>query len=435
MTEIATAPATAAASAVVPPIEHVIATYELETSLPLEHAAEVLAGEQSTGTFIRVARESDDLRARFAAQVESLEELPLTGASPLPGSVGDPAQRRRARLTLRFPLANFGPSLPNLQAAVAGNLFEIKELAAIKLVDLELPAAFGERYAGPAFGVEGTRRLVCRPSGAMIGTIVKPSIGLSPEELAEVVGELVAAGIDFIKDDELQGNGPSAPLEARVKAVMPVLERHADRTGVKPMYAFNITDDLDRLERNHDLVVEAGGTCVMACINLVGLSGIEFLRRRSTVPIHGHRAMFGAISRSEQLGFSFRAWQKLARLAGVDHLHTNGISNKFYERDGQVLDSIRAVREPLLGQTPTLPVLSSGQWAGLAHATYAATGTTDLLVLAGGGIHGHPGGATEGVASMREAWASAERGETVEQGLASSPAFRSAVQTFGPPRA
>lgn len=435
MTEIATAPATAAASAIAPPTEHVIATYELETSLPLEHAAEVLAGEQSTGTFIRVARESDDLRARFAAQVESLEELPLTGASPLPGSVGDPAQRRRARLTLRFPLANFGPSLPNLQAAVAGNLFEIKELAAIKLVDLELPAAFGERYAGPAFGVEGTRRLISRPSGAMIGTIVKPSIGLTPEELGEVVGELVAAGIDFIKDDELQGNGPSAPLEARVKAVMPVLERHADRTGVKPMYAFNITDDLDRLEHNHDLVVEAGGTCVMACINLIGLSGIEFLRRRSMVPIHGHRAMFGAISRSEQLGFSFRAWQKLARLAGVDHLHTNGISNKFYEHDEQVLDSIRAVREPLLGQTPTLPVLSSGQWAGLAHATYAVTGTTDLLVLAGGGIHGHPGGAAEGVASMREAWASAERGETVEQALASSPAFRSAVQTFGPPRA
>lgn len=440
MTETATtgsdaAPAAAAASVTPPSTQHVIATYEIETSLELAHAAEVLAGEQSTGTFVRVARESDDVRARFAAQVESLEELPLTGASALPGSVGDPTKRRRARLRLRFPLSNFGPSLPNLQAAVAGNLFEIKELSAIKLVDLDLPPAFGERYPGPAFGIAGTRRLVSRPSGAMIGTIVKPSIGLSPEELAEVVGELAAAGIDFIKDDELQGNGPSAPLAERVKAVMPVLERHADRTGVKPMYAFNITDDLDRLERNHDLVVEAGGTCVMACINLIGLSGVEFLRRRAAVPIHGHRAMFGAISRSEQLGFSFRAWQKLARLAGVDHLHTNGISNKFYESDAQVLASIEAVRRPLLGHAPTVPVLSSGQWAGLAHATYAATGTADLLVLAGGGIHGHPDGAAAGVASMRDAWASAERGESVEQALADSPAFRQAVETFGPPRA
>lgn len=416
------------------PVQHVVATYIIETSLPLAHAAEVLAGEQSTGTFVRVERESDDLRARFAAQVESIDELPLTGASPLPGSVGDPADRRRARLQLRFPLDNFGPSMPNLLAAVAGNLFELKELCAIKLVDLDLPPAFAERYTGPRFGVEGTRRLMGRPAGAMIGTIIKPSIGLSPAELAEVVGELAAAGVDFIKDDELQGNGPTAPLAERVRAVMPVLERHADRTGRKPMYAFNITDDIGRLEANHDLVVAAGGTCVMACINLVGLAGLEFLRRRAEVPIHGHRAMLGAVSRSDQVGIGFRAWQKLARLAGADHLHTNGISNKFYETDAEVLDSIAAVREPLLGLTPTLPVLSSGQWGGLAHATYAAVGTTDLLVLAGGGIHGHPDGAASGVASMREAWESAASGESAEEAFDRSQPLRRAAELFGPVR-
>ncbi len=413
---------------------HVIATYIIETSLPLEHAAEVLAGEQSTGTFVRVERESDDLRARFAAQVESLEEIPLTGASPLPGSVGDPATRRRARLRIRFPLENFGPSLPNLLAAVAGNLFEIKQLSAIKLVDLDLPPAFAERYAGPQFGVAGTRRLMSRPDGAMIGTIVKPSIGLSPADLADLVGDLAAAGVDFIKDDELQGNGPQAPLRERVAAVMPVLERHADRTGVKPMYAFNITDDLDRLEANHDLVLAAGGTCIMVCVNLVGLPGLEYIRRRSQLPIHGHRAMFGSISRSEQLGIGFRAWQKIARLSGADHLHTNGISNKFYETDAQVLDAIAAVREPLLGLESTVPVLSSGQWGGLAHATYAETGTTDLLVLAGGGIHGHPDGARAGVASMREAWASAAAGESVETALERSAALRRATEAFGAAR-
>ncbi|WP_020014981.1 RuBisCO large subunit C-terminal-like domain-containing protein [Promicromonospora sukumoe] len=414
---------------------HVIATYVIETSIALERAAEILAGEQSTGTFVRVERESDEVRARFAAQVESVQEIPLTGSSPLPGSVGDPAARRRAVLRLRFPLDNFGPSMPNLLAAVAGNLFEIKELAAIRLVDLELPAPFEERYGGPAFGIEGTRRLMGRPDGAMVGTIIKPSIGLAPAELAEVVGELAAAGIDFIKDDELQGNGPSAPLRARVEAVMPVLHRHADRTGVMPMYAFNITDDLDRIEANHDLVVAAGGTCVMACVNLMGLAGLDLLRRHTQVPIHGHRAMLGSVARSDQVGIAFRAWQKLARLAGADHLHTNGISNKFYESDAEVLDSIEAVRTPLLGLTPTVPVLSSGQWGGLAHATYAAVRSTDLLVLSGGGIHGHPDGAAAGVASMRDAWASAERGETLEQALAASGPLRRAAERFGPARA
>lgn len=414
--------------------EHVIATYVIETSLPLRQAAEVLAGEQSTGTFVRVERESDEVRARFAAQVESLDEIPLTGASPLPGTVGDPALRRRAILRLRFPLDNFGPSLPNLLAAVAGNLFELKELAAIKLIDLDLPAAFAVRYPGPKFGLAGTRRLMSRPEGAMIGTIVKPSIGLSPEQLAELVGELVAAGVDFIKDDELQGNGPHAPLEARVRAVMPVLQRHADRTGVMPMYAFNITDDIGRLEANHDLVVAAGGTCVMACVNLVGFAGLEFLHRHAQVPIHGHRTMLGSVMRSAQVGIGFRAWQKIARLSGADHLHTNGISNKFYETDAEVLDSIAAVRADLLGIRPTVPVLSSGQWGGLAHATYEAVGSSDVLVLAGGGIHGHPDGAAAGVESMRAAWASAERGESVHDALSASPALRRAVERFGPAR-
>ncbi|MEN0022834.1 MAG: RuBisCO large subunit C-terminal-like domain-containing protein [Microbacterium sp.] len=411
--------------------DHVTATYVIETSLPLPQAAETLAGEQSTGTFVRVERESEDLRARFAAQVVDLHELPLTGDSALPGTVGDPGTRRRARLRLRFPLDNFGPSIPNLQAAVAGNLFEIKELAAVKLVDLDLPPAFGERYGGPRFGLAGTRERMARPDGALIGTIVKPSIGLSPAELAEVVSELAAAGVDFIKDDELQGNGPTAPLAERVAAVMPVLRRHADRTGRMPMYAFNITDDIHLLEQNHDLVVSAGGTCVMVCINMVGLAGLAHVRRFTQVPIHGHRAMFGAISRSPQVGFSFRAWQKLARLSGADHLHTNGISNKFYESDDEVLASIADVRAPLDGIGDTVPVLSSGQWGGLAHATYRAVGSSDLLVLAGGGIHGHPDGAAAGVQSMREAWASAERGETTAEALASSPALRRATESFG----
>jgi 3-oxoisoapionate-4-phosphate transcarboxylase/hydrolase len=412
----------------------VTASYILETALPLQRAVEVLAGEQSTGTFVRVSRESDELRAESAAEVTEITELPLTGSSALPGSVGDPRQRRRARVSIRFPLKNFGPSIPNLLAAVGGNLFELKELAAIKLIDLDLPDAFSHRYLGPQFGVEGTRRLLGRPRGAMVGTIIKPSIGLSPGEIAEVVGELAAAGIDFIKDDELQGNGSKAPLKERIRAVMPALERQADRTGVKPMYAFNITDDIDRLEANHDAVVQAGGTCVMVCINMVGLAGLDYLRRRSQVPIHGHRAMFGAISRSDQLGIGFRAWEKLVRLTGADHLHTNGISNKFYETDGQVLDSIAAVHSPFLGLTPMVPVLSSGQWGGLAHATFKAVGTTDLLVLAGGGIHGHPDGVAAGVASMRDAWESAERGDDVETAVQYSVPLRRAAERFGPVR-
>ncbi|GAA3865054.1 ribulose-bisphosphate carboxylase large subunit family protein [Tessaracoccus defluvii] len=407
------------------------ATYWVETTDPLERAAEAMAGEQSTGTFVRVERETDELRARFAAQVVSIEEQEPSGRTPLPGANTSDGPMRAALIRLSFPLDNFGPSLPNLQAAVAGNLFEMRPFSSIKLMDLDLPAAFAERYPGPAFGLAGTREAMGRPTGAMIGTIIKPSIGLAPAELAEVVGELVEAGIDFIKDDELQGNGPHSPLAERVAAVMPVLLDYRERTGRMPMYAFNITDDLDTMRRNHDLVVAAGGTCVMACINLVGLAGVEWLRRHSQVAIHGHRTMFGAITRSPQVGIHFRAYQKLARLSGVDHLHTNGLHNKFYESDAEVIAAITDVRTPLLGGNVTVPVLSSGQWAGVAHETYAAVGSTDLLTLAGGGIHGHPDGAAGGVESMRAAWDAAVAGESLAARAARVPSLQHAIDRFG----
>lgn len=407
------------------------ASYEIETALPLAQAAAALANEQSSGTFVAVARETAELKERFAARVTEIKELPPSGRPPLPGAAGDWRNARRARITIDFPLDNFGPSLPNLMAAVAGNLFESREVGAIKLVDLDLPPAFAERYPGPAHGVTGTRALAGRPDGALLGTIVKPSIGLSLEDLADLVGELAEAGIDFIKDDELQGNPPSSPLRDRVRVVMDVLNRYADRTGRKPLYAFNITDDLSRLEENHDLVAAAGGTCVMVCLTTVGLAGAEFLRRHSSLPIHGHRTGFGAWSRSPQLGIAFRAFQKVARLSGVDHLHTNGIANKFYESDEEVLAAIGAVREPLFGGYETLPVLSSGQSAGLAHATYQAVGTTDLLVLAGGGVHGHPGGSAAGVHAMREAWQAAVAGESLDDRAARVPELAAALRTFG----
>ncbi|SDS94350.1 RuBisCO large subunit C-terminal-like domain-containing protein [Microlunatus soli] len=407
------------------------AVYEIETALPLEKTVATIAGEQSTGTFVAVRGETERLTALHAAAVESIVDLPPSGRPPLPGSSGDWADARRARVTIAFPLHNFGASLPNLLAAVAGNLFDLREVGALRLVDLDLPPAFAAAYPGPAFGVLGTRKLVDRGTGPLIGTIIKPSIGLSAAQLAALVAEIAEAGIDFIKDDELQGSAPYLPLAERVRAVMSVLKPYADRTGRMPMYAFNITDDISRLGANHDLVAEAGGSCVMVCVNTVGLAGVQYLRERSELPIHGHRAMFGAFSRWPQLGIGFGAFQKLARLAGVDHLHTNGIANKFYESDDEVLASIEAVRRPFLGGYHILPVLSSGQSAGLAHATYAATGTDDLLVLAGGGVHGHPGGSAAGVRSMQEAWAAAVEGESLESRAAKVPELAAAIEKFG----
>ena len=414
--------------------DELVATYEIEAHVDLERAAEVLAGEQSSGTFTRVELETDDLKRKHGATVRSLTELerpdgpPLLGSWRLPGAAAIP---RRARVEVAFPVQNFGPSLAAMLTTIAGNLFELRELAAVRLVDFEVPGAFGERYPGPRFGVEGTRDLMGGREGVLVGTIVKPSVGLGLDDLRAVVRRLAEAGIDFIKDDELIADPPYAPLDRRVPVVMEEIERAAQRTGARTMYAFNVTGDLYDMLRHEELVARAGGTCVMVAVPVVGLGALEFLRRRASVAIHGHRALFGALGRSPQLGIAFAAYQKAARLAGADHLHVGGLDSKFWEPNESVLASIAALRAPLPGGPPALSVLSSAQWAGTAPQTWAGAGTTDLLVLAGGGIHGHPGGAAAGVESMREAWSAAVAGEPLEARAARNDALRAALDTFG----
>jgi ribulose-bisphosphate carboxylase large chain len=325
-----------------------------------------------------------------------------------------------------------GPSLPNLLATVAGNLFELREFSGLKLIDLDLPSAFADAYPGPQFGVRGTRVLTGVEGRPIIGTIVKPSVGLSPDETGALVRTLVEAGLDFIKDDELMANPPHSPLARRVEAVMRVIHAHADRTGTKPMYAFNITDEIDAMRRHHDAVFEAGGTCVMVSLNSVGLPGMSLLRRHCRLPIHGHRNGWGMLARHPYLGLDFRAYQQLWRLAGVDHLHTNGLRNKFSESDESVVASARACLTPILGGFQVMPVLSSGQWAGQAPDTYERIGNVDLLYLCGGGIMAHPGGAAAGVASIRQAWEAALARVPLAEYAREHTELRQALERFGP---
>jgi ribulose-bisphosphate carboxylase large chain len=269
------------------------------------------------------------------------------------------------------------------------------------------------------------------PRRALIGSIVKPSIGLSLDQLRPLVRELATAGLDFIKDDEIHCDPPYAPLADRVAAVMDELKRAADATGRLAMYAFNVSGDIDHMLRGADLVQRAGGTCVMVNVNAVGLPAVAHLRRHCALPIHGHRAGYGAMARAPLLGMSFTAWQKLARLAGVDHLHVGGMSGKFHETNEEVARSIRDCLAPLFGDYRAVPVISSAQWAGSAHEILAATGAVDVLHLAGGGIIAHPGGIAAGVRSMQQGWEAAVAGVSLAEYARGRPELQAAIDKFG----
>lgn len=411
------------------------ATYLVESCAPIEKTAEVIAGEQSSGTFLSLPGETDALKERARARVVHIEPLPAATQPSLhsafahrhPGS----GSFHRGRVEIAFPVANVGANLPTLLATVAGNLFELGEVTALRLLDLDLPQDYVARFPGPKFGLKGTRRLAGVDGRPLIGSIIKPSVGMTPEQTAAVVDALCAADIDFVKDDELHVDPDYAPFDARLRAVMPVLHRHADRLGRMPMYAINISGSIDEMRRRHDAVVAHGGTCVMVSVNGVGFAGVEHLRSYSAVPIHGHRNGWGALTRHPGLGFDFLAYQKLWRLAGVDQMHCNGLRSKFWEPDESVIRSARACLARFAGTVPIIPVFSSGQWAGQAQELFAALRCTDLMHLAGGGIIGHPHGIAAGVASMREAWEAAVEGVPLPEYARDRPALRAAIETFG----
>jgi hypothetical protein len=144
----------------------------------------------------------------------------------------------------------------------------------------------------------------------------------------------------------------------------------------------------------------------------VGLAGMIELAKFSQLPIHAHRNGWGYLSRHPMLGWSFTAWSKIWRLAGADHMHVNGLSNKFSEPDDSVIESARSCLDPMFDSKPcaVMPVFSSGQSVTQVPGTYAAINTADLIVTAGGGILAHPHGPGAGVSALREAWDAALQG-------------------------
>jgi ribulose-bisphosphate carboxylase large chain len=416
------------------------ATYLIETPLEPAQVAEVMAGEQSCGTFARVHGETDELRSRARAVVESVEELDSAAAPALANALlerkGHSGPYRRARIRLSFPVANIGANLPTLAATVSGNLYDLGEVSGMRLESMQLPAGYRVQFDMPRVGIAGTRQATGVASGAMVGTIIKPNVGLSSQQTAELVRQLCEAGVDFIKDDEVCADPAHAPLATRVPAVMAVVRAHQQRTGKHVMVAFNITDETDAMRRHADLVEREGGSCVMASLNWCGYSGMQTLRRHTPLAVHGHRNGYGAMSRHPLLGISFQAYQTLWRLAGVDHMHVHGLQGKFSQADEEVVSSAHDCHAPLTdgADDRVLPAFSSGQWAGTVPATWAAINSDDLLFMSGGGILAHPDGPAAGVASIRQAWTAARAGTPLaEYAQAGAGELARALAFFGKP--
>lgn len=417
--------------------DRLYATYLIETPFDPAKVAEIMAGEQSCGTFTRVQGETDELRLRARATVEQVDILDVADRPALPNArldrQGNSGPWQRARIRISFPVDNIGANLPTLASTVAGNLYDLGETTGMRLEALHLPAEYRRRFDMPQLGIAGTRRVTGVANGPLLGTIIKPNVGLSSAQTADLVAQLCEAGVDFIKDDEICADPVYAPLAERVPAVMAVVRAHQQRTGKAVMVAFNITDETDAMRRHADLVQREGGSCVMASLNACGYSAIQTLRRSTPLALHGHRNGYGALSRHPYLGISFQAYQTLWRLAGVDHMHVHGVQGKFSQSDAEVIESARDCMAPLAQglDDAVMPAFSSGQWAGTVPATFQAMGSDDLLFMSGGGILAHPDGPAAGVVSLRQAWEAVRSGATLSDYAVQAVELRRALDFFG----
>jgi len=409
-------------------------TYRIETSGDIGRLAEKIASDQSTGTFVSVPGETADLKARCAARVVNIRMLEPHDRPAFPQGAVSGGVYSRADVDIDFPMEVIGTDIAALVTIAFGGVFSVRGLSGVRIVGLTLPPEFIRAHPGPAFGIAGSRRLTGVRGRPLIGSIIKPNLGLAPDEVAAVTRELVEAGVDFIKDDEKMMNPGYAPLADRVRAVMPVILDHEQRTGRKVMYAFGIASaDPETMLRHHDIVADAGGNAAVIPINSVGYGGMSFLRKRSRLALHAHRSGWDMLTRHPDLGLDFNVYQTLWRLLGVDHFQINGIGAKYWEPDDSFIRSFHDCMTPLLDDSDRiLPVVASGQWGGQAPETYARNGgSIDLLYLGGGGIMGHPGGPAAGVRAISQAWEAAVAHIPLEDYACDHRELAQAIEAFG----
>ncbi len=415
---------------------HVVMTYLIETAGDPADMATKIASDQSTGTFVDLPGETPELKARVAARVIALRELDPADVPSIPQATPKAGQKfRRAEADIAYPIEAIGDDLAALMTITIGGVFSIRGFTGIRVLRMTLPDAITHAYPGPQFGIEGTRKLTNVWDRPLIGTIIKPALGLRPPETAELAGELIGSGVDFIKDDEKLCGPTYSSLAERVEAIMPRIKDHEQKTGKKVMYAFNISHiDPDMMMRNHDVVVNGGGNAAVININSIGQGAFLYLRKRSQLALHAHRNGWDILTRHPGLGMNFSVYQQYWRLLGVDQFQINGIGSKYWEPDNSFVRSFHDLSQQV-GHTDEqpMPVVCSGQWGGQAPETFAQTGKTlDLLYLCGGGVVSHPSGPAAGVRAVQQAWQAARDGIPLNEYAREHSELAEAIKKFSP---
>jgi ribulose-bisphosphate carboxylase large chain len=372
-----------------------ICTFYVEPDgISLKEAAGGVAAESSIGTWTELTT-AEPYVAKLAAHVFSTE-----------GNVAK----------IAYPIEVFErENMPNILSSVAGNVFGLKALKNLRLNDVELPAELVKSFKGPKFGIEGIRRLLKVPERPLVGTIIKPKLGLKTLDHARVAYEAWAGGCDIVKDDENLSSQRFNLFEERVVKTLESRDKAEEETGERKVYMVNVTAETKAMLKRAEYVLDHGGEYVMVDILTCGFSALQTLRDRNfKLVIHAHRAGHAAFTKNPKHGIAMRAIAKVARIIGVDQLHVGTIVGKMSETREEVLKNIDALKAEMSGLKPVMPVASGGLHPRLVPALME-TFEKDFVIQAGGGIHGHTDGTRAGATAMRQAVDATLKGISLEE--------------------
>jgi ribulose-bisphosphate carboxylase large chain len=372
-----------------------ICTFYVEPDgISLKEAAGGVAAESSIGTWTELTT-AEPYVARLAAYVFSVE-----------GNV--------AKIAYPKELFEQG-NMPNILSSVAGNVFGLKALKNLRLNDVELPAELVKSFKGPRFGIEGIRKLLKVPERPLVGTIIKPKLGLKTVDHARVAYEAWAGGCDIVKDDENLSSQRFNPFEERVVKTLESRDKAEEETGERKVYMVNVTAETETMLKRAEYVLDHGGEYVMVDVLTCGFSALQTLRDQNfKLVIHAHRAGHAAFTKNPKHGIAMRAIAKVARIIGVDQLHVGTVVGKMSETKEEVLENIDALKAEMGGLKPVMPVASGGLHPRLVPALMETFGK-DFVIQAGGGIHGHKDGTFAGATAMRQAVDAAMQGIRLEE--------------------
>lgn len=387
-----------------------ICSFSLEPdNATLEEAAGAIAAESSVGTWTELTTTKTYME-KLAANVFQIE-------------------KNAAKIA--YPIELFEKeNMPNLLSSVAGNVFGLKTLKNLRLIDIKIPLELSKSFKGPQFGISKIRRLLKVPKRPLVGTIIKPKLGLKTEDHAKVAYEAWLGGCDMVKDDENLSSQKFNPFDERVAKTLELRDKAQKETGERKVYMVNVTAETDIMVKRAELVEKQGGEYIMVDILTCGWSALQTLRNQNLkLVIHAHRAGHAAFTKNPKHGISMNVIAKVARTIGVDQLHVGTIVGKMSETKQEVQDNIRALKNEMNGLRTVMPVASGGLYPRLIPALMQTFGN-DFVIQAGGGIHGHPGGTRQGATAMRQAVDATLQETSLEEYAKAHKELNTALQTW-----